>query len=95
MQRDTNPGLLANCAPRFSAPQPIARISGPAASAVQLQVAPPVYRPQMVPLAMQPKMPIGTAMRPAAPPVYHPRQASIMLQTKGSLAHSRIGGHAL
>jgi hypothetical protein len=95
MQRIINPGLLANCAPRLSVPQPVAQISGPAASTVQLRVAPAANRPQIAPQAMQPKMPIGTAMRPAAPQVYRPQQAPIMSQTGGSSNHSRIGGHTL
>jgi hypothetical protein len=89
MQRNPNPGILANRAPRFSAPQPAARIFGLAG------VAPPVYRQQMASLAVQPKMPIGTAKRPAAPPVFRPQQAPIMLQLMRPSTQTRIAGHAL
>jgi hypothetical protein len=106
MQRDTNPSALANRAPRFSAPQPVARISGPAGAATPSgdrpglfvagnRAAPPVYRPQMPSLAMQPKMPIGTAKRPTAPPVFRPQQAPIVLQTKSPSTPSRIAGHVV
>jgi hypothetical protein len=88
MPRDTNPDVLANRAPRFSAPPPAARTSGLAG------VAPPVYRPQMASLAMQPKMPIGTAKRPAAPPVFRPQQAPITLQLMRPSIQTQIASHA-
>jgi hypothetical protein len=77
MQRDINPGGLANRAPRFSARIPATRI--------QLQpglkpAAPPVYRPQSAPVAMQP---MAANNRPSAPPVYRP-QAPATAQTKAA-----------
>jgi hypothetical protein len=120
MQWDTNPGGLANRAPRLSALPPAARASVLAGRTVQLQpaltspagaataagarpgfpaagnpVAPPVYRPQMTPLSMQPRMANGTVNRSPAPPVFSPQQTPIALQTKGPSTQTRITGHAL
>src|ERR1700691_6488993 len=120
MQRDTDPGRMPNCSPRFFTPQPVARIAGPAHRIAHLhpslarsaeaatpfdprpgyvmaskQVAPPVYRPRMDPLAVQPKMPVGTAMRPPAPPVYRLQQRPIVSQTRGPSIQPRTPGNSL
>ena len=56
--------------------------------------APPVFRPQPTPKAVQPKMANGAPDRkpPAAPPVYRPQQTPKVLQTKSALPQSPQAG---
>jgi hypothetical protein len=49
----------------------------------------------MASLAMQPKMPIGTAKGSVAPPVFRPQRAPIVLQMKSPSTQTRIAGHAV
>lgn len=64
------------------------------AQSVKRPVAPPVYRPQARPNAVQSKRANGAVNRklPVAPPVYRPQQFAKVLQTKSSLAQNSKAG---
>lgn len=66
------------------------------AQSVRKPAAPPAFRPQVMPKAVQPKMAGGAPNRktPAAPPVYRPQQAPKVLQAKSPSGRSPQTGQA-
>lgn len=70
--------------------------TGVSAQSVKSPVAPPAYRPQPTPRAVQPQMAHGRVNRTmaVAPPVYRPQPVPRVLQTKTSLTQSPHAGQA-